>query len=92
MRYLIPRRQRSRPLIFGTTSSIARYATVSDTGPLHGHQMASGNPPPPFHNPYPYPTHPKPTPHQIFHLAPGATQKEIKERCTFFPRLFFFLF
>jgi len=51
-------------------SGIARYATISD----------SGKEPPPFHHLYPYPAHPKPTPHQIFHLGPGATQQEIKER------------
>ncbi|KAF8444656.1 hypothetical protein L210DRAFT_3394257 [Boletus edulis BED1] len=31
-------------------------------------------------NPYPYPTHPNPQPHQIFHLPRSATQKQIKER------------
>ncbi|KAI0765611.1 hypothetical protein BD413DRAFT_574079 [Trametes elegans] len=29
---------------------------------------------------FPYPTHPRPTPHQIFHLQPGATQNQIKAR------------
>lgn len=32
-------------------------------------------------NPYPYPTHPNPQPHQIFHLPRSATQRQIKERC-----------
>jgi len=59
----------SRASIFGTTSGIVRYAT-----------MSNGEEPPPFQNPYPYPTHAKPTPHQIFHLSPGATQDEIKRR------------
>ncbi|TFK30973.1 hypothetical protein BDQ12DRAFT_685340 [Crucibulum laeve] len=31
-------------------------------------------------NPFPYPTQPHPTPLQIFHLTPGATQAEIKAR------------
>ena len=30
---------------------------------------------------YPFPKHAHPTPHQIFHLPVGATQKEIKSRC-----------
>ena len=71
----------SRALISGTASGIARYATiVSNTRP--GHQVFSKERPP-FQSPYPYPTHPKPTPHQIFHLGPGATQDEIKKRCTY---------
>ena len=32
--------------------------------------------------PYPFPTHIRPTPHQIFHLPVGASQNEIKARCT----------
>ncbi|KAF8799303.1 hypothetical protein BYT27DRAFT_7217897 [Phlegmacium glaucopus] len=43
-------------------------------------RIVSGKEPPRFQNPYPYPAHAKPTPHQIFHLGPGATQGEIKER------------
>ena len=35
--------------------------------------------------PYPFPTHRNPTPHQIFHLPPGASQADIKARCTFGP-------
>jgi len=31
-------------------------------------------------NPYPYPTHSNPQPHQIFHLPRSATQQQIKER------------
>ena len=31
--------------------------------------------------PFPFPTHPRPTPHQIFHLQPGASQEDIKARC-----------
>jgi hypothetical protein len=30
---------------------------------------------------FPFPAHPSPTPHQVFHLAPNATQDEIKGRC-----------
>jgi len=30
---------------------------------------------------FPFPTHPSPTAHEIFHLPRGATQKEIKSRC-----------
>lgn len=84
-------RRCSRALI---SAGIARYATiVSDTRP--GYQSLSKEPPA-FQNPYPYPTHPRPTPHQIFHLSPGATQDEIKKRCTFlnsnlvFPFMFIF--
>jgi hypothetical protein len=33
-------------------------------------------------SPFPFPTHRNPTPHQIFHLPPGASQSEIKARCT----------
>jgi len=43
------------------------YATIA----------SDGNPTPKF----PYPSHPNPTAHQIFHLATGASQKEIKSRC-----------
>jgi hypothetical protein len=32
-------------------------------------------------NPYPYPTTKSPTPHQIFHLPPSATENDIKARC-----------
>jgi hypothetical protein len=74
-------RRCSRALIAGTASGIARYATISDTrlGP-GGHVFSKESLS--FQNPYPYPIHAKPTPHQIFHLAPGATQDEIKRRCT----------
>lgn len=37
---------------------------------------------------FPYPEHPNPTPHQIFHLPRSATSNEIKDRCT---SLLFFL-
>ena len=33
--------------------------------------------------PYPFPTHTRPTPHQIFHLPVGASQPDIKARCTY---------
>ena len=33
-------------------------------------------------NPYPFPEKPRPTPHEIFHLSPSATAKDIKLRCT----------
>ncbi|EAU90721.2 hypothetical protein CC1G_03990 [Coprinopsis cinerea okayama7 len=46
------------------------YATVVD-------DAAQGQPP---KSPYPYPTHPSPSAHQIFHLPPGATQAQIKAR------------
>lgn len=68
-------RRCSRALISGTASGIARYATI-----VSGDRIFSKESPP-FQSPYPYPTHPKPTPHQIFHLGPGATQDEIKKRC-----------
>ncbi|KAF8810494.1 hypothetical protein BYT27DRAFT_6493138 [Phlegmacium glaucopus] len=71
-------RRCSRPLIFGTTPDITRYATMSHAGTQD--RIVSGKEPPRFQNPYPYPAHAKPTPHQIFHLGPGATQGEIKER------------
>jgi len=29
---------------------------------------------------YPFPKHPRPTPHEIFHLRPGASQRDIKAR------------
>jgi len=32
-------------------------------------------------NPFPYPRHRHPTPHQIFHLPYSATEAEIKSRC-----------
>lgn len=32
-------------------------------------------------NAYPFPKHAHPTPHDIFHLSPGASQAEIKQRC-----------
>ncbi|ESK92980.1 heat shock protein domain protein [Moniliophthora roreri MCA 2997] len=31
-------------------------------------------------NPFPFPSQARPTPHQIFHLPPGASQEQIKER------------
>jgi hypothetical protein len=31
---------------------------------------------------FPFPSHRNPTPHQIFHLLPGASQADIKARCT----------
>lgn len=31
-------------------------------------------------HPFPFPTSSSPTPHEIFHLSPGCTQKEIKAR------------
>lgn len=34
-------------------------------------------------NPYPYPTHANPTPHQIFHLPQSATKAEVKARCSY---------
>ena len=72
-------RRCSRALTSGSFSGIARYATISDTR-LGDHVFSKE--PLSFQNPYPYPTHAKPTPHQIFHLGPGATQDEIKRRCT----------
>jgi hypothetical protein len=36
-----------------------------------------------FTNPYPYPTHNNPTPHQIFHLPSSATENDVKARCMF---------
>lgn len=36
------------------------------------------------HNPFPYPSHRNPTPHQIFHLPRSATEAEIKARCPCF--------
>ena len=78
-------RRCSIPFVFSTPSGIARYAIMSDT--RHEDQTASSKEPPPSQNPYPYPTHAKPTPHEIFHLSPGATQNEIKERCTSFNQL-----
>lgn len=32
-------------------------------------------------NPYPYPLHSNPTPHQIFHLPKSATKEDVKARC-----------
>lgn len=32
---------------------------------------------------YPFPRHPGPTPHQIFHLSYGASQADIKSRCSY---------
>ena len=32
--------------------------------------------------PFPFPSHARPTPHQIFHLPYGASQQDIKARCT----------
>jgi len=31
-------------------------------------------------NPFPYPTHPNPQPHQVFHLPRSASQQQIKQR------------
>jgi hypothetical protein len=35
----------------------------------------------PWHIQFPYPSHPRPTPSQIFHLPIGASQKQVKARC-----------
>ena len=32
-------------------------------------------------NRFPYPSHPRPSPYQIFHLPTGASQKQVKARC-----------
>ena len=37
----------------------------------------------PPRNQLPYPSHPRPTPYQIFHLPRGASQKQVKDRCEF---------
>src|ERR1700687_1024632 len=34
-----------------------------------------------LNNPFPYPSHRNPTPHQIFHLPQNATEADIKARC-----------
>ncbi|KAF9554422.1 hypothetical protein CPC08DRAFT_644359 [Agrocybe pediades] len=52
-----------------------RYATVVQD---QDQQKASSSKP--LKNPFPYPEHSRPTPYQIFHLASGATQAEIKAR------------
>src|SRR5258708_3703540 len=45
----------------------------------------------------PFPTHPRPTPHQIFHLPQTATDAEIKSRCewgwlTFVPNHYYYYY
>ena len=32
-------------------------------------------------NPYPFPSNPDPTPYQIFHLLPDASEEDVKSRC-----------
>ena len=39
-------------------------------------------------NPYPFPSHPDPTPYQIFHLLPDASEEDVKSRCESLPFLF----
>ncbi|KAI0297833.1 hypothetical protein B0F90DRAFT_1633579 [Multifurca ochricompacta] len=39
-------------------------------------------------SPFPFPTHRNPTPHQIFHLIPGASQAQIKARYYELARIF----
>jgi hypothetical protein len=46
------------------------YATAVEDPPRHKSQ-----------NPYPYPSQPSPSAHQIFHLKTGATPAQIKSRC-----------
>lgn len=36
-------------------------------------------------NPYPFPTSSNPSPYQVFHLLPGASAAEIKQRCKHMP-------
>ncbi|KAF8962391.1 hypothetical protein BDZ97DRAFT_1824852 [Flammula alnicola] len=55
-------------------TSTATYATIASEDT----EMEKERPP--SKNPFPYPTHPNPTPHQIFHLASNATQAQIKAR------------
>ena len=40
---------------------------------------------------YPFPAHANPTPREIFHLPPGASQAQIKERCELFLRCYLYL-
>ena len=51
-----------------TLAAFATYAPLESGKVLH-------------RNPFPYPEHGNPTPHQIFHLPFGATQMQIKSRC-----------
>ena len=48
----------------------------------HAHTVERTNQTP--RNPYPYPAHRNPTPHQIFHLPHSASDADIKARCMFF--------
>lgn len=55
------------------------------------HQSARGSTSKPSqpNNPFPYPTHRNPTPHQLFHLPHNATETDIKSRCMCFFLLHF---
>ncbi|KAF9457577.1 hypothetical protein BDZ94DRAFT_1227660 [Collybia nuda] len=61
-------------LISSSSSSSNSSSSSSSSSGRH-----SGHGPNKQHT-YPYPTHPRPTPHQIFHLPPGASPQAIKTR------------
>ena len=48
----------------------------------HARLVSTASSSSPTSPPFPFPTHRNPTPHQIFHLPPGASQANIKARCT----------
>ena len=47
--------------------------------------QSSGNERPNTHNLFPFPSNPRPSPHQIFHLSRGTSQSDIKARCKSIP-------
>lgn len=57
-------------------TSSARRRVQCLRSPIHFFRLASTSA-----NPYPYPSHRSPTPHQIFHLPHNASKADVKARC-----------
>jgi hypothetical protein len=63
---------------------------ISHRGPVRlasNASQTSGNDHTNTNNLFPFPTNPRPSPHQIFHLSRGASQSDIKARCKPIPLL-----
>ncbi|KDR75059.1 hypothetical protein GALMADRAFT_69917 [Galerina marginata CBS 339.88] len=64
---------------WATTSQCRRIPSLSKRNYHTATEEGSTNPSS-NHNPFPYPSHRNPTPHQLFHLPVNATKAEIKAR------------
>ncbi|KAG8845221.1 hypothetical protein FRB96_002596 [Tulasnella sp. 330] len=64
-------------LYIGATSSLQTFSSVTAGVRYYASHAASSST---SKNPFPFPSQPNPTPHQIFHLYPSASNAEIKSR------------